>query len=205
MNWSDITLEKFMEIQAIKEIDPINVTAQIIKILYGINDPESLPYTEFLKYSEDLKFLGKEIKRVPLKDTYQINGTTYVLENNVMTFMTQQVVDWRNYSKEENNMHKFMSVVMVPEGHKYNDGYDMEKVQNDMLDLDMSTVISLMDFFQKCWVEFIKVSRDYLTSQLEKTEIPEEKRKEIEEKADLLQNMICSRLSSTTAKKQTKL
>lgn len=192
LSWSDITLEKFLEIQTIKEIDPINVTTEIIKILYDVKDPESLPYTEFLKYSDKLKFLGKEITRVPLKDTYQINGTTYRLENNVMLFMTQQVVDWRNYSKEDNNMHKLLSVVMVPDGHKYNDGYSIEKVQDDMLDLDMPTVISLMDFFQKCWVEFIKVSRDYLTNQLNLKTIPEEKKKEIEEKVDLLQNMICS-------------
>lgn len=192
LSWENITLEKFLEIQAIKELDPINITAQIIKILFNIEHPEELSYTEFLKYSENLKFLSKEIKRVPFKDTYQINNTTYRLENNVMLFMTQQVIDWRNYSKEDNNMHKLLSVIMVPDGHKYNDGYSIEKVQNDMLDLDMPTVISLMDFFQKCWVEFIKVSRDYLTSQLKTTEIPEEKKKEIEEKVDLLQNMICS-------------
>ena len=192
LSWSDITLEQYMLIQEIKKQDSLDIMVELIKILFKIEDPESLPYTEFLKYSDKLKFLGKEITRVPLKDTYQINGTTYRLENNVMLFMTQQVVDWRNYSKEDNNMHKLLSVVMVPEDHKYNDGYSIEKVQDDMLDLDMPTVISLMDFFQKCWVEFIKVSRDYLTSQLKKTEIPEEKKKEIEEKMDLLQNMICS-------------
>lgn len=192
LSWENITLEKFLEIQAIKELDPINITAQIIKILFNIEHPEELQYTEFLKYSEDLKFLNKEIKRVPLKDTYQINNTTYRLENNVMTFMTQQVIDWRNYSKEENNLHKLLSVVLVPKDHKYNDGYNIEKVQNDMLDLDMSTVISLMDFFQKCWRQFIKVSVTYLTDQLETMNLPEEKKKEIQQKVDLLQNMICS-------------
>lgn len=192
LSWENITLEKFLEIQAIKELDPINITAQIIKILFNIEHPEELSYTDFLKYSEELKFLSKEIKRVTLKDTYQINGTTYRLENNVMLFMTQQVIDWRNYSKEDNNMNKLLSVVMVPDGHKYNDGYSIEKVQDDMLDLDMSTVISLMDFFQKCWVEFIKVSRDYLTSQLDLKTIPEEKKKEIQEKVDLLQDLTSS-------------
>lgn len=205
LSWSDITLEQYMLIQEIKKQDSLDIMVELIKILFKIEDPESLPYTEFLKYSDKLKFLGKEITRVPLKDTYQINGTTYRLENNVMLFMTQQVVDWRNYSKEDNNMHKLLSVVMVPEDHKYNDGYSIEKVQDDMLDLDMPTVISLMDFFQKCWVEFIKVSRDYLTSQLKKTEIPEEKKKEIEEKMDLLRNMICSPLSSITVKRPMKL
>lgn len=192
LSWSDITLEQYMLIQEIKKQDSLDIMVELIKILLKIEDPEELSYTDFLKYSDELKFLSKEIKKITLKDTYQINNTTYRLENNVMLFMTQQVIDWRNYSKEDNNMHKLLSVVMVPDGHKYNDGYSIEKVQNDMLDLDMPTVISLMDFFQKCWVEFIKVSRDYLTSQLKKTEIPEEKRKEIEEKMDLLQNMICS-------------
>lgn len=193
LSWSEITLEQFLEIQAIKDLDPINITEDIIKILFKIENPEELPYTEFLKYSEKIKFLGKEITRVPLKDKYEINNNTYILDNNVMTFMTQQVVDWRNYSKEDNNMHKLLSVVLVPEGHRYNDGYDIEKVQNDMLDLDMATVISLMDFFQKCWCHFIEVSLTYLMDQLKKTEIPEEKRKEIEAKVEFLQNMISSR------------
>lgn len=205
LSWSDVTLEQYLEIQAIKEIDSMDIMCELIRILFKIEDPESLPYTEFIKYSQELSFMSKDIVRVPLKDTYQINGRKYNLENNVIQLTTSQVIDYRNYSKEDNNIAKILSVFFIPEGHKYNDGYDIDQVINDIMDLDIKTVISMLDFFQKCWSIFIKVSRDYLTDQLKTTNLPEEKKKEIQEKVDLLQNMICSRLSSTTAKKQTKL
>lgn len=189
MNWSNITLEQYLEIQAIKEIDSMDVMVEIIRILFKIEDPESLPYTEFIKYSQELSFMSKDIERVPLKDTYQINGRNYKLENNVMKLTTSQVIDYRNYSKEDNHITKILSVFLIPEGHQYNDGYDIEQVINDLLDLDIQTVVSILDFFTICWKEFIKVSVAYLTNQLQTMNLPEEKKKEIQEKVDLLQGL----------------
>ena len=189
MNWSNITLEQYLEIQAIKEIDSMDVMVELIRILFKIEDPESLPYTEFIKYSQELSFMSKDIERVPLKDTYQINGRNYKLENNVMKLTTSQVIDYRNYSKEDNHIAKILSVFLIPEGHKYNDGYDIEQVINDLLDLDIQTVVSILDFFTICWKEFIKVSVAYLTNQLQTMNLPEEKKKEIQEKVDLLQGL----------------
>lgn len=189
MNWSNITLEQYLEIQAIKEIDSMDVMVELIRILFKIEDPESLPYTEFIKYSQELSFMSKDIERVPLKDTYQINGRNYKLENNVMKLTTSQVIDYRNYSKEDNHITKILSVFLIPEGHKYNDGYDIEQVINDLLDLDIQTVVSILDFFTICWKEFIKVSVAYLTNQLQTMNLPEEKKKEIQEKVDLLQGL----------------
>lgn len=189
MNWSNITLEQYLEIQAIKEIDSMDVMVELIRILFKIEDPESLPYTEFIKYSQELSFMSKDIERVPLKDTYQINGRNYKLENNVMQLTTSQVIDYRNYSKEDNHIAKILSVFLIPEGHKYNDGYDIEQVINDLFDLDIQTVVSILDFFTICWKEFIKVSVAYLTNQLQTMNLPEEKKKEIQEKVDLLQGL----------------
>ena len=189
MNWSNITLEQYLEIQAIKEIDSMDVMVELIRILFKIEDPESLPYTEFIKYSQELSFMSKDIERVPLKDTYQINGRNYKLENNVMQLTTSQVIDYRNYSKEDNHIAKILSVFLIPEGHKYNDGYDIEQVINDLFDLDIQTVVSILDFFQKCWSVFTEVSLTYLMDQLQTMNLPEEKKKEIQEKVDLLQGL----------------
>ena len=189
MNWSNITLEQYLEIQAIKEIDSMDVMVELIRILFKIEDPESLPYTEFIKYSQELSFMSKDIERVPLKDTYQINGRNYKLENNVMQLTTSQVIDYRNYSKEDNHITKILSVFLIPEGHQYNDGYDIEQVINDLLDLDIQTVVSILDFFQKCWSVFTEVSLTYLMDQLQTMNLPEEKKKEIQEKVDLLQGL----------------
>ena len=189
MNWSNITLEQYLEIQAIKEIDSMDVMVELIRILFKIEDPESLPYTEFIKYSQELSFMSKDIERVPLKDIYQINGRNYKLENNVMKLTTSQVIDYRNYSKEDNHITKILSVFLIPEGHQYNDGYDIEQVINDLFDLDIQTVVSILDFFQKCWSVFTEVSLTYLMDQLQTMNLPEEKKKEIQEKVDLLQGL----------------
>ena len=193
LSWSDITLEQYMLIQEIKKQDTLDIMVELVRILFNIEDPESLAYTEFLKYSEKLKFLSKEITKVPLKDSYTINGTTYILNNNVMLLSTSQVIDYRNYSKEDNNIAKILSVFLIPKDHKYNENYDIEKVQNDILDLDIVTVVSMLDFFQKCWSTFMEVSLTYLLDQLNLKTIPEEKKKEIQEKLELLQDLISSR------------
>lgn len=193
LSWSDVTLEQYMLIQEIKKQDSLDIMCELIKILFKIEDPESLAYTEFLKYTQQLEFMSKDIERIPLKDTYQINGRKYNLKNNVMQLTTSQVIDYRNYSKEDNHIAKILSVFLIPEGHTYNDGYDIEQVINDLLDLDIQTVVSILDFFTICWKEFIKVSVAYLTDQLNLKTIPEEKKKEIQEKVDLLQDLISSR------------
>ena len=56
MNWNDITLRKWNEIESIykkKYDDEILQTADIISVVFGISDPMELSPTEFSKYVEE--------------------------------------------------------------------------------------------------------------------------------------------------------
>lgn len=180
LTWTDITLEKYLEIQAIRDIDNLNFMMELIKIVFNIDDPESLPYTEILQYSENLKFMSEPIKEIALKNYYIINRKKYFLDNDMINIKAQQVIDYRNYAKEENNIAKILSVFLIPEGHKYNDGYSIQQVQDDILSMNMVDVFSISNFFLKAWQTCLEVFQDYFKETVENSEkIPEETKKEL--------------------------
>ena len=187
LTWADITLEKYLEIQALKTIDNIDFIVNLIKIIYNVEDPESLPYTDVLEYGDKLKFMSEAIKEVPLKDYYILNGNKYMLDIDMLNMKTQQVIDYRNYVKEENNFVKILSVFLIPEGHKYNDGYSIQDVQNDIMYMTMPDVFSISSFFLKAWQTCLTVFQDYFNETIENMEkIPEEKREMLKNQLKVL-------------------
>ena len=62
-----------------------------------------------------------------------------------------------------------LSTLLVPKGKKYNDGYDMDAVQQAIRDnLSVADVVSLYAFFLTKWVKSIKDSQTYLDKEIRK-------------------------------------
>ena len=93
---------------------------------------------------------------------------------------TAQFVDYQNYSKENPvDISKCLSVFIIPKGHTYNDGYDLKQVQEDIKDLDMVTINTLAFFFKKLYILLLETTLLCLTQDMEKMNIPTEKKEEI--------------------------
>ena len=186
MTWNDITLRKWTEIESIykkKYEDEILQTADIISVVFDIENPMELFPAEFSKYVEQLNFLAKPIPEKKLCNSYTINGTLYNFKGNIMEVSMGQLMDWRQFStKEPLDYAECLSVFIIPDGHKYNDGYDMDKTLNDIKSLPIGDVIKLWNFFLAAQVLFTETLINYFKRLLKKTNLPKETKQEIKQK-----------------------
>ena len=152
MTWNDINLRKWNEIESIYKKhyeDEILQTADVISVVFSIDDPMELSPGEFSKYVEQLSFLKNPIPEKKLCNSYNINGTLYNFKGNLYEISMGALMDWRRYSTEENiNYAQCLSVFLIPDGHKYNDGYDMIKVKKDVGQLPITSANALSFFFK---------------------------------------------------------
>jgi len=170
--WKDITLGQMQEIEKIaKENSKDNefeLSCKYISYLYDC-DAKNIPFNEFQAYAQSLTFLAEPIPETKLQLDYKVNGTIYKLDINPSAFTAGQFNDWTNYNtKEEKDLTDFLSVVMIPEGHTYCEGYTIDDTKKDMLSLPMTSVNSIVGFFGSLSLKYTKLIQFYLKRLLKK-------------------------------------
>lgn len=164
-DWDDITLEKFYKIQDVLASVDEYTENNIKEIVYGI-DTSDMAISELGKY--DISFLEKELplKNVKLKETYVLNGREYDSNINLTMIRTNQFIDFTTYAREKDiHYEKLLSVFIVPKGHKYNDGYNMKEVQDDILQMSIADVQSLAFFMMEQFRAFAIIFQRYLETE----------------------------------------
>lgn len=169
-SWRQVTLSQFTEILKLQSEnqDAAKFTQKVIEHLYGI-DPLTIPYTEYLSMIKGLnEFFDKPIaeQKITSNGCYTINGTTYRLDINPQSFTTAQYIDFTNFAKEPSRYADMLSVVLIPDGHLYNDGYDMEKTKADIGAMPVDNVLGIVSFFQEWSKASIKTILRFLTKQM---------------------------------------
>lgn len=168
MNWNDITLEKFKKIQEILEVQDDYTTFNLLDIVYDISSCD-MTLNEISSYSNALDFMSKEIPHVKLQDYYTINKTIYKFNKELSKVTAAQYIDYTNYMKEDKIKYEdVLSVLFIPEGHKYNDGYDLEQVKKDILQLPITVVYTAAFFLTKQFQIFLHYFQRYLIQSLKK-------------------------------------
>lgn len=190
MKWNDVTLNQFLELQQIMNIeDDTDKMLSIAELFFG-EDVTTLPLPEFNKKMKELDFLQTEVPNNHIVKKVTINGHDYVIDALLGHISTAQYVDFTNYMKEENKIAEVLSVFFIPKGHKYNDGYDMEEVIRDMGSLPVDIAMSESFFFSRQFARFIKIFRSYSIKQLKKTNLPKDVKenltKAVEDSVDLV-------------------
>lgn len=201
MTYDNITLRLWKEIKKVFETeyeDDILRSAELIKIVFGIENPLRLSPNEFAEKVEELKFLGEDIKEKKLLVKYNIRGTNYLFHGNVFQINMSQLIDWRAYStKEDVDYAECLSVFLIPEGHKYNDGYDMEKTIDDLNELSLPYALKLYSFFVDSLRCSIRIMTDYFNKLLKKTKTDSEIKIEIRKNQKMLQDLTDTIFSHT--------
>jgi len=199
-DWKEITLKQYELIQDLLVEPDDYTTFNILDLVYDINSSE-MTINEVKKYS--IEFLTTSIPNVKLEKKYILNGTEYNSNFDLTQVTTAQFVDYQNYLKlEGNKINKLLSVFFIPTGHKYNDGYDMKKVQEDMYQLDICTVQSAAFFFARQLTAFAHLFQHYLIQSIKKMRIDKEKKKELLGKLQEMDftSLVSYHLSSNTVK-----
>lgn len=147
-DWKDITLKQFLTIQELLTEPDEYLKFNLLDVVYGI-DSASLTVSELAPYKDALNFLNESIPHVKLLKEYTLNGVVYESNFDLTVVTVAQFVDYQNYIREENpSFNKLLSVFFVPKGMEYNKGYDVKKVQEDLLELDICSVVTLAFFFE---------------------------------------------------------
>lgn len=200
MKWNDVTLNQFLELQQIMNIeDDTDKMLSIAELFFG-EDVTTLPLPEFNKKMKELDFLQTEVPNNHIVKKVTINGHDYAIDALLGHISTAQYVDFTNYMKEENKIAEVLSVFFIPKGHKYNDGYDMEEVIRDMGSLPIDIAMSESFFFSRQFAQFIKIFRSYSIKQLKKTNLPKDVKENLTKVVEDSVDLVLYPLSSNSAK-----
>lgn len=177
MNWNDITLRQYYEIQDIISVQDDYTALNLIDCIYKV-DSQSLPIHQLKGFN--LSFLSNPIPEVKLQKQYTLNGTVYNSNCDITRVTVAQFIDYQNYCKEKPQLNKLLSVFFLPEGFKdYNTGYDIIKVQDDLLELPITVANSIAFFFGRQFRIFFWLFRRCLIKEVKKMKIQKKEKKEL--------------------------
>lgn len=195
LKWTDITYRTLLDIREAANIEDENERVfAIMEAVFG-EDVLDLPLKDFNEKCKELQFLQKEIPNdLHVKDI-KVNGREYYFDGLLGKITTAQYIDFQNYQKNEDEQKSF-SVFIIPKGHKYNDGYDMEQVFNDILDIPVPVLFSASFFFSRQFELFIRIFRRYSIKQMKKLGLPKEAMENLEKVVNLSTEMMLTPLES---------
>ena len=175
-NYRNLPVGKWLEISELSKdenVDALEQQVKTIAILTGLTEDEvlDLPIMEYKSLASKTKFLEKEYEgKLQIAKSYGLNGMELIPVKDFNKITTAQYVDYQTFSKEgDMYLVQTLSTLLVPKGKKYNDGYDMDAVQEAIREnLSVADVLSLYAFFLTKWVKLIKDSQTYLDKEIKK-------------------------------------
>ena len=155
--WKDITIEKNDMIMGLQEknLGEIDLIASTIAVLDGVTvkEVEELPYAVLLLKARGLRFLQQSPIASIVKPKYKINGKTYIPTLNPAELTTAQYIDFQVRATEApDDLAGLLSVILIPEGHKYNEGYSSDEVREEIYkNFPIEDAMGLSAFFFALW------------------------------------------------------
>ena len=173
MTWYDVTLYQFEKLQDLLKIEnEEDRMFAIAELLLG-EEVTNLPISEFVSATKRLSFLNDEIETKTPPKNLELNGRKYIVDCLLGRISTAQYIDFQNHLKG-NDIAVTLSVFIIPKGHKYNDGYDMLQVIDDIRSIPIPIVNSLSFFFSRQFKESMRIFQSYLTKEMKTMNIPKE-------------------------------
>lgn len=195
MNWNNIT---YKQLQAIKDASNIeDETERMIAIAQAVfgDDIIELPINEFANKCKELEFLKDEIPTSIKVKNVTVNGREYYFEGMLEgQISTARYFDFQNYLKTNDEIKQY-SVFFIPVGHKYNDGYDMNQVFEDIYDIPVPILMSSSFFFERQFRLFTRIFQHYSTKQIKKLKLPKEMKKQLIRIVESSNNLAFSHIS----------
>lgn len=168
-SYNKLTLGKYMEIQEVsrnESQEDIDKQVQILSILTGVAEEEilHLPITEYKELVVKSGFLNPEnINYHPIAKKYILGKFELIPCRDFRRIETCQYIDFQTYAPDlDKYLVEFLSVILVPKGHRYNEGYDILEVQRVIREeMSVSDGVSLAGFFLTWCRKSIKDSLNY--------------------------------------------
>lgn len=159
MDWKNISIKKYLKIEELLK-DPLTLDDEkmilIANVIYD-QDVTELNLPEYAQKINALKFINTLPEKEKLSNNYTVNGVKYKTNANLEVIQANQFIDFQNYAKKKDII-GCISCFFIPEGHKYNDGYDMLKVKEDIGELPITVANALAFFFKSQYVTLLVLS-----------------------------------------------
>lgn len=177
--WSQMTIADYQEYVNTMEDDNMDLEEKIdalITIISGLSF-EQVRRTDLNSYSKllkDIQFLNKPInKNKIIGSTMKIGDRKYRVIKKINDILTGQYQDFQYFYKQTDkyiqNLPKIISLFIIPDGHNYDDNYDVEEhveyIRNNM---DIETALSFFQYWETLSIKLMKVSLSYLKKETKK-------------------------------------
>lgn len=203
MDWNNITIKKYLKIQDILTDENMPDEEKIIQMANVIyeEDITELTVPEFNQKIKALDFVKEAPKKEKLLKSYTINGTKYNSNADIQNVQANQFIDFQNYAKKEDTI-GCISCFFIPDGHKYNDGYDMLKTKEDIGELPITVANGLAFFFKEQYVTLLVLSNRSSLRKMKEMGMDKEKLEQMAENLATIGtvNLVFSLTSSNSVK-----
>lgn len=192
-NYAALPLGTFMELDAINRSDAEDLDKQvaIVAKLAGKDERDilDLPIPDYTALAAKTDFLRHECP--PATAPSRLICGDFILEptKDFTKITTAQYVDFQTFSKKGiDALPDLLSVLLIPEGHKYNDGYDLAQVRETVLQLPLPAALGLSGFFFERLLASIQASLTSLEGVAKM--VPATKKTETLEKLETIRQQI---------------
>ena len=131
----------------------------------------NLPLPDYHVLAVQSEFLGRPAPKASRPAAkYHLGEFHLVPSLDVRTLTTAQYIDFQAFApKGDEALVELLSVLLVPDGLHYNDGYDVTQIQQAIREhLSVSAAISLSAFFFKSWLTLTEDTLDSLEKEAKK-------------------------------------
>lgn len=165
--WDEITLEMFDGI-SLAEGNPYDKTIEILNVLTGIpeNELKNMPaiVLESSGINEKLSFLTKEPRKKMPQEKITLNGSDFIVNLYPAKWTAAQYLDYNSVlaSGERKKLARIIACFTVPEGKKYGEDYDFDKVVDTIYEyMPITLAMGYASFFQLQLTSFVKALSAY--------------------------------------------
>lgn len=134
IKWSDITIKQHKAILDLyqREDDDLLILYGLVEIVYGVK-VDDMKISEANELANTLDFIKERPKPSMVKRHYTLNGHRYNVSFNLQDILTCQYIDFQQMCNKASEMPaEFLSILLIPEGKRYNEGYDLNDVVYDI-------------------------------------------------------------------------
>lgn len=162
MTWKDITIEKYERIAELQkqELGEIDLIASVIAVLDGVTvkSVEEMPYALLLLKARNLRFLNSNPLPSIVRKSYELGGVKYIPTLKPEDLTTAQYIDFQvRAANAPEDLAGLLSVLLIPEGHRYNEGYSTDDVRETVYrNLPIEDAMGLSAFFFALWKKSIR-------------------------------------------------
>lgn len=135
-NYDALTVGKYEEIERVQreygEDDVNGRNLAILLILADISTDELLDMKvpAFRAMMDRAAFLRRPLRPAPVLKHYKLGDMTLRPVADIEKMTTAQYIDFQTFAKApDGRIAELLSCFLLPDGHRYNDGYDIREVQ----------------------------------------------------------------------------